>query len=78
MDIFDEMDFGCNVTSATYDLQRGVGHIHMPAGNCTDMDKTIKFFTSQVPTICHIVTWCDGQLDTQYVLHATNDNWIAI
>lgn len=76
MSIFDIGDFGCAVTSVTYDLQKGVGHVNMPAGNCTDMDRTIKFFVAQIPDIGHIITWCDGQLDTQYVVH--DDKWIAI
>jgi hypothetical protein len=48
----------------------------MPAGNCTDMNSTIKFFVEQVPDIGHIITWCDGEVDTQYVAHL--GDWIAI
>ena len=74
-------EFGCEVLDVTYDLKTGTGHVYMPAGNCTDMDSAIKIFTEHVPSISHIVTWCDGKLDTQYVLHG-NDNtpyqWIAI
>ena len=77
MSVFDEEDFGCEVTSVTFDLRREVGHVHMPAGNCTDMSRTIKTFTEQVPSIHHILTWCDGQIDTQYVLLASGE-WIAI
>jgi hypothetical protein len=50
----------------------------MPAGNCTNMHSTIDFFQQYVPDIEHIVTWCDGELDTQYVDHAGDGNWIAI
>jgi hypothetical protein len=68
--------FKCAVDSVTYDLLRNVGHVHMPAGNCTDMNSTIKFFVEQVPDIGHIITWCDGEVDTQYVAHL--GDWIAI
>ena len=76
MSIFDFNDFGCDVTSVTFNLRTVTGHVHMPAGNCTDMDRTIKFFKNEIPNICHIVTWCDGELDTQYVLH--DSEWISI
>ena len=70
--------FGCDVTEVKYDLLKQVGHVYMPAGNCTDMDSTIKFFENQVPEISHIITWCDGEIDTQYVDHAGDGSWIAI
>lgn len=70
--------FGCGVNEVIYDLLKGTGHVHMPAGNCTDMKKTIEFFQSHVPDIGHILTWCDGEIDTQYVDHAGDGNWIAI
>lgn len=69
-------NFGCNVTSVTYDLLKTVGHVHMPEGNCTDMASTIRFFEEHVPGITHIITWCNGELDTQYVM--PEDEWIAI
>lgn len=68
--------FGCLVDQVTYDLLKNVGNVYMPEGNCTDMDSTIKFFTAQIPSISHIITWCNGNLDTQYVIH--EDEWIAI
>jgi len=68
--------FGCDVIQATYDLLKNVGNVYMPEGNCTDMDSTINFFTAQIPSISHIITWCNGNLDTQYVIH--EDEWIAI
>ena len=76
MSIFDISDFGCEVTSVTYDLQRQTGHVRMPAGNCTDMDLTVKYFVDQIPGIQHIITWCDGEVDTQYITH--ENKWIAI
>lgn len=75
-DIFDIGDFGCQITSATYNIRTGTGHVHMPAGNCTDMERTIKQFKEHIPDISHIVTWCDGELDTQYIVH--DGAWIAI
>jgi hypothetical protein len=72
----DHHYFGCDVTNVTYDLLKNVGHVHMPAGNCTDMARTIKFFVEQIPSIGHIITWRDGNLDTQYVDH--NGEWIAL
>jgi hypothetical protein len=71
-------NFGCEVDEVSYNLLKQVGHVHMPEGNCTDMDSTIKYFQNQVPDICHIITWCDGELDTQYIDHAGDGNWIAI
>ena len=52
----------------------------MPSGNCTNMNSTIEFFTVLDPGVTHIITWCNGELDTQYVLHTYNANteWIAI
>lgn len=70
--------FGCEVTDVTFNLMTCVGHVHMPEGNCTDMDSTIKFFQNFIPEISHIVTWSDGKLDTQYVDHAGDGKWIAI
>ncbi len=70
--------FGCEVTEVKFDLLSLVGHVYMPAGNCTDMHATIDFFQQHVPDIEHIITWCDGELDTQYVDHAGDGNWIAI
>ena len=75
------IDFGCAVNSISYDFEKQTGHVHMPIGNCTDMDGTIKFFKSITPSVTHIVTWCDGELDTQYVYHSDNHveyKWIAI
>jgi len=69
-------NLGCTVTDVMYDLVRNTGHVYMPANNCVDMKSTIDFFTGKVPTISHIMTWCDGNLDTQYVIHG--DEWIAI
>jgi len=74
-------DFGCDVTSVSYDFDKSTGHVHMPPGNCTDMNSTIKFFKVIDPGATHIITWCDGELDTQYVLHSDNNHdykWIAI
>ena len=53
----------------------------MPIGNCTDMEGTIKFFKLIAPHVGHIITWCNGELDTQYVHHTDNHvdyKWIAI
>lgn len=78
---FSQGEFWCEVIDVTYDLKTCTGHVYMPAGNCTDMHSTIKIFTEHVPDISHIVTWCDGKLDTQYVLHGNDDvphEWIAI
>ena len=73
-------DFGCAVTSIRYDFEKNTGHVHMPLGNCTDMDSTVKFFTVIDPGVSHIITWCNGELDTQYVLHMHNaiTEWISI
>ena len=74
-------DFGCAVTTVRYDFEKSTGHVHMPIGNCTDMDGTIKFFKVIDPHVGHIITWCNGELDTQYVLHTDNHvdyKWIAI
>lgn len=68
--------FGCDVSKVLYDLDNGNGHVYMPEGNSTDMDKTIKFFVAQIPSISHIITWAGGNLDTQYVIH--KGEWIAI
>ena len=76
-----DYDFGCAVTSVSYDFEKNTGHVHMPIGNCTDMEGTIKFFKLIAPHVGHIITWCDGELDTQYVLHTDNHvdyKWIAI
>ncbi len=74
-------DFGCAVLSIRYDFEKNTGHVHMPIGNCTDMNSTIEFFTVLDPGVTHIITWCNGELDTQYVLHSDNHvdyKWIAI
>jgi hypothetical protein len=68
--------FGCDVNQVTYDLLKSVGNVYMPEGNCTDMDSTINFFTAQIPSISHIITWCAGNLDTQYIIH--EGEWVAI
>jgi hypothetical protein len=68
--------FGCNVDQVAYDLLKHTGHVYMPEGNCTDMQSTITFFTAVIPAISHIITWCDGDLDTQYVIH--DGEWISI
>ena len=76
-----DYDFGCAVESVKYDFEKGIGHVYMPIGNCTDMDGAIKFFKMIAPDVTHIVTWCNGELDTQYVLHTddhVNYKWIAI
>lgn len=76
-----DFDFGCAVTSVRYDFEKQTGHVHMPVGNCTDMDGTIKFFKVIDPHVRHIITWCAGELDTQYVYHSDNYveyKWIAI
>lgn len=73
---FSRSTFGCKTDSVTYDLEREIGHVHMPAMNYTDMDMTIAFFTQQIPDIAHIITWCDGQLDTQYV--RIDGQWTSI
>ena len=73
--------FGCAVTKISYDYEKQTGHVYMPAGNCTDMDGTIKFFKLFAPHVVHIVTWQAGELDTQYVYHsetAADYKWIAI
>jgi hypothetical protein len=75
------IDLGCAVNSISYDCEKETGHVYMPIGNCTDMDSTIKFFKLIAPEVSHIVTWCDGELDTQYVLHTDNHveyKWIVI
>jgi hypothetical protein len=69
-------DFGCQVSDVMYDLLRQTGNVYMPPNNCVDMKKTIDFFTAQIPSISHIITWCAGNLDTQYVIH--EGEWIAI
>lgn len=76
-----DYDFGCAVLSIRYDFEKHTGHVHMPIGNCTDMEGTIKFFKLIAPHVGHIITWCNGELDTQYVLHTDNHveyKWIAI
>ena len=69
-------DFGCAVLSIKYDFEKHTGHVYMPTGNCTDMESTVDIFKKLCPYVTHIVTWCDGELDTQYVIH--EGDWIAI
>ena len=74
-------DFGCAVTAVRYDFEKSTGHVHMPIGNCTDMNGTIKFFKAIDPNVVNIITWANGDLDTQYVHHSddhVNYKWIAI
>jgi hypothetical protein len=77
----NDYDFGCAVLSIRYDFEKNTGHVYMPIGNCTDMEGTIKFFKLIDIHVGHIITWCNGELDTQYVHHADNSvdyKWIAI
>lgn len=77
-----EIDLGCALNSIKYDFEKGVGHVYMPIGNCTDMASTIEFFQRIVPFVGHIMTWQETavrgtyDIDTQYVKHGAE--WIAI
>ncbi len=68
--------FGCAVETVKYDYEKHTGHVYVPIGNCTDMKGTIEFFKNAFPHVVHIITWCDWELDTQYVIH--KGEWIAI
>lgn len=72
---------GCEATGISYNFERRSGHVYMPIGHCTDMDGTIEFFKLFAPDVRHIITWQDGELDTQYVYYGetpANYKWIAI
>jgi hypothetical protein len=69
-------DLGCAILSIRYDFEKHTGHVYVPANNCVDMKSTIEFFTMLCPHVIHIITWCDNNLDTQYVIH--KGEWIAI
>ena len=69
-------NLGCPVDSIKYDFEKFVGHVYVPLNCCVDMASTIKFFKTIDPLVGHIITWADGELDTQYVNH--DGKWIAI
>ena len=72
------LKLGCPVNSIHHDFEKGVGTVHMPSGCCVDMQSTINFFKSIDSDVRQILTWADGTLDTQYVNHDGDDEWIAI
>jgi hypothetical protein len=77
-----ETIFGCQVTSIKYDFEKGVGHVYMPIGNCTDMKGTVEFFLKISPICHHIITWQQSpvqgvyDIDTQYI--KPEQQWLAI
>lgn len=68
------------------DFDSHTAHVYMPEGVCVDGRRTIKFFESVDPQVCHIHTWAGGKIDTQYVRPPENapirqdhdSKWIAL
>jgi hypothetical protein len=71
------LNLGCPVTSIRYNFDKNSGDVQVPEGMCTDMSSVIAYFKKIDPSVVHITTWCENELDTQYVLHSDGE-WAAI